>query len=341
VTGGGKLPATEVYDSVSGTFTRTGDIITPRAYHTAESWGCAPNRRNGGAGNSLATTEPVPIVQAREDRSRAGEFAESDGPPGRETGTHLIGGERRSMSNTEISCVDCLREPLRETPIRVFLIVENRLLREALRRLFRKSADLQIVGERGARNISLQDLLDSKCDVMVIDFFDFQWCRSHRLCTAPEFCELKTILIGMNGDSTIFLEAVRAGVSGYLLKDAAASSVIAATRTVCNGEAVCAPRLCAALFQRYRQLAGQAPDQAGLPRPDLTLRQRQMVGLVARGMTNKEIATQLNLSEFTVRNHVHRILKKAAVRRRRDAVDAVGAWSNENGNMTLGTSALR
>ena len=145
----------------------------------------------------------------------------------------------------------------------------------------------------------------------------------------------------MNGDSTIFLEAVRAGVSGYLLKDASAASVIAAIRTVCNGEAVCTPKLCAALFQRYRQLAGREPDQAGPPRPDLTVRQRQMVGLVARGMTNKEIATQLNLSEFTVRNHVHRILKKAAVRRRRDAVDAVGAWSNEHGNITFGVSVLR
>lgn len=246
------------------------------------------------------------------------------------------------MPNTEISCVDSLREPLRATAIRVFLIVENRLLREALRRLFHKSADLQVVGEKGERNCSHQELLDSKCDVLVIDFFDLQWCRSHLLFAAPEFCQLRTLLIGMNGDSTIFLEAVRAGVGGYLVKDASASSVIAAIRTVCNGEAVCTPKLCSALFQHYRQLARRERDQTLPPRPDLTLRQRQMVGLVARGMTNKEIATQLNLSEFTVRNHVHRILKKAAVRRRRDAVDVVGAWTNDPGNMTsFGVSVLR
>jgi DNA-binding NarL/FixJ family response regulator len=231
--------------------------------------------------------------------------------------------------------VDSLPEAAPEIPIRVFLFVENRLLREALRRLFRKNADLQVVGEGGERNLSRQEIIDSRCDVLALDFFDPKWCPFHFVQVAPELCELKALLIGMDGDSTVFLEAVRAGVSGYLLKDASATGVIAAIRSVCKGQAVCPPKLCAALFQCVSQFPNQEQRHPLPLHPDLTLRQRRLVSLVARGMTNKEIAAHLNLSEFTVRNHVHRILKKTNVGKRRDAVDLVRAWSGGRENRHL------
>jgi DNA-binding NarL/FixJ family response regulator len=214
------------------------------------------------------------------------------------------------MIHPSIGEVDCLREAAPETPIRVFLFVENRLPREALGRFLRKNADLQVVGQSGERNLSRQELIASRCDVLAIDFFDPKWLPSHLLGVKPEFCELKTLLIGMDGDSTIFLEAVRAGVNGYLLKDASASDLLAAIRSVHKGQAVCPPDLCSILFQYVSQLPNQEQHQPLPPRPDLTIRQRQLVSMVAKGMSNKEIAAQLNLSEFTVRNHIHRILKR-------------------------------
>jgi DNA-binding NarL/FixJ family response regulator len=72
-------------------------------------------------------------------------------------------------------------------------------------------------------------------------------------------------------------------------------------------------------------MAKQLPVQNSTPKPDLTLRQQQLVSLVAKGLTNKEIASHLNLSEFTVRNHIHRILKQVDVGSRCEAVEAIRA----------------
>jgi len=209
-----------------------------------------------------------------------------------------------------------------ESPIRVFLLIENRLLREALGRLFRKRSDLQVVGQRGNSDSLPQELLESQCDVLALDFFDPTFLFSLLPKDNPGF---KTILIGMEGDSPQFLDAVRAGVRGYLLKDASASDVVTAIRSIFKGEAICPPRLCVSLFQCVAQSSRQVQDQALLPRRDLTLRQRQLVNLVAKGLTNKEIAAQLHLSEFTVRNHIHRIMRQVDVGSRREAVKVVRA----------------
>jgi DNA-binding NarL/FixJ family response regulator len=73
-------------------------------------------------------------------------------------------------------------------------------------------------------------------------------------------------------------------------------------------------------------MAREIPVQNALPKPDLTLRQQQLVTLVAKGLTNKEIASHLNLSEFTVRNHIHRILKQVDAGSRSEAVETIRAF---------------
>ena len=209
-----------------------------------------------------------------------------------------------------------------ESPIRVYLMIETRLLREALARLFRKRSDLQVVGQSGQSEDPPEEMLNTQCDVLALDFFEPNRLVSLSSSSEPT-CQYKTILIGMNGDSTQFLQAVRAGVSGYLLKDASASDVVAAIRATFRGEAICPPKLCAALFEFFAQSGRQGQDSVLPRRADLTLRQRQLVNLVAKGLTNKEIAAQLNLSEFTVRNHIHRIMKQVDVGSRREAVKVV------------------
>jgi len=216
-----------------------------------------------------------------------------------------------------------LSEAVGESPIRVYLMIENRLLREALGRLFHKRPDLQVVGQGDRNSAPSQDSLEEQCDILAMDFFDPKRLPSFFDIDNPSGGRFKTVLIGMADDSTLFLDAVRTGVNGYLLKDASASDVIAAVRAVFKGEAICPPKLCAALFEFFVQTARQGQVSTASRRADLTLRQRQLVNLVARGMTNKEIAVQLNLSEFTVRNHIHRIMKQVDVGSRREAVKAV------------------
>ena len=212
-----------------------------------------------------------------------------------------------------------------DSSVTVFLVIENRLLREALARLFRKRADLLVVGQGACDDATRRELLKASCDVLVIDFFDPRWLPDRLARETAGFRPFKAVLIGMTGDEEQFLEAVRSGITAYLLKEASACDVISAVKAAIRLEAVCPPRLCHVLFQFVAQKAALAQSQNAPPRVDLTLRQLQLVELVAKGLTNKEIAAQLNLSEFTVRNHIHRILKQTDVGSRQEAVEAVKA----------------
>ena len=103
-------------------------------------------------------------------------------------------------------------------------------------------------------------------------------------------------------------------------------TVTSVVRAVFRGEAVCPPQLCCTLFRFVAQGAREISLQNSASKPDLTLRQQQLVTLVAKGLTNKEIASQLNLSEFTVRNHIHRILKQVDAVSRSEAVETIRAY---------------
>ena len=216
-----------------------------------------------------------------------------------------------------------MTERVVESPIRVYLIIENRLLREALGRLFRQRTDLQVVGQGDRNSIPSQESLEEQCDVLAMDFFDPKRPSSTSSLNWPFPTRFKTVLIGMADDSAQFFQAVRAGVSGYLLKDASASDVVAAMRAAFKGEATCPPKLCGALFEFFARSTREGHTSSSPRRADLTLRQRQLVSLVAKGLTNKEIAGQLSLSEFTVRNHIYRIMRQVDVASRSEAVKVV------------------
>jgi DNA-binding NarL/FixJ family response regulator len=209
--------------------------------------------------------------------------------------------------------------------ISAFLLIENRLLREALVRLFRKRSDLDVVGQASPTDETPLGIFESKCDVLVGD--PFLLGRLPRSFPAkdgmPDGC--KIILVGMESNEEQFIAAVRSGVTGYLLQDASASDVVAAVRAVYRGEAVCPKQLCSVLFRFVAQTSVEMPLPDAPAKPDLTLRQQQLVALVAKGLTNKEIASHLNLSEFTVRNHIHNILKQVDASSRSEAVETIRA----------------
>jgi DNA-binding NarL/FixJ family response regulator len=210
--------------------------------------------------------------------------------------------------------------------IRVFLLIENRLLRQALPRLLRKRSDLLVVGQSGHSEAASCQVLDAQCDVLITDSFQTSWLPVSIARGRAGQTALKAVLIGMESDEDQFMAAVRSGVTGYLLKDASASDIVAAVRAVFRGEAVCPPELCFTLFQFVAHTVREISVQGPAPRPDLTLRQQQLVGLVAKGLTNKEIASRLSLSEFTVRNHIHRILKQVDAGSRSKAVETIRAY---------------
>jgi two-component system NarL family response regulator len=209
--------------------------------------------------------------------------------------------------------------------IRALLLIENRLLREALVRLFRKRPDLIVVGQTSPADEMPLGILQTPCNVLVGDAFLAARLRAGFAAKCGILSGRKIILVGMESGEEQFIAAVRSGVTGYLLQDASASDVVAAVRAVFRGEAVCPPQLCSGLFRFVAQMASNMPVPDSTPKPDLTLRQQQLVTLVAKGLTNKEIASQLNLSEFTVRNHIHNILKQVDASSRSEAVETIRA----------------
>ncbi len=221
--------------------------------------------------------------------------------------------------------MDPVSEAVPCSSIRVFLMMENRLLREALIRLLRKRSDLVVVDHDGAAETTTSQVLATQFDVLVIDSFQVMWPAAKIARETGGRPAFKAILIGMEPDEDLFIAAVRSGVMGYLLNDASAADLVAAVRAVYRGEAVCPPQLCCALFRFVAHVVDEIPVKRSAPRPDLTLRQQQLIALVAKGLTNKEIASQLNLSEFTVRNHIHRILKQVDAGSRSEAVETIRA----------------
>lgn len=196
----------------------------------------------------------------------------------------------------------------------VFLLTENRLLREALVRILSKRIDVTIVGAVSYGPAALDRLIESKADVVLLDSPGLAF---HGPCLAASIRRglhpAEIVMIGMERDEATFFRAIREGVLGYVLKDASASEIVNVIRAVGAGEAVCPSNFSRLIFQCAAQQLATTPEVNALHPQGLSRREQQLVGLVGLGLTNKEIAARLNLSERTVKNHFHRIFRKAGV----------------------------
>jgi DNA-binding NarL/FixJ family response regulator len=212
---------------------------------------------------------------------------------------------------------------------RLFLVIENRMLREAMSSVFRKQPDFVVVDATPYSATAYKQAASSKCDILLADQASAAAFPSNFVSDLLSLCSgRKAILFGMEDDPETFLQAVRAGISGYLLGDASADDTIAAVRRVVAGEAVSPPRLCHYLFQfvaRTTREGSMILNQRLCHRLGLTARQQQLIALLARGFTNKEIAETMHLSEFTVKNHVHRIMRRLNAQSRYAAVQTACA----------------
>jgi two-component system, NarL family, response regulator DegU len=210
----------------------------------------------------------------------------------------------------------------------VFLATENRLLRDTLARLLRKQTGIRIAGVAAStENISGQ-ILESECDMVLADFSPTSSNSLPLRDLHEEKSQIKIILIGMEDDPEVFLKAIYLGARGYVLKDASALEIVTAIRHVGRGDAICPPNLCMVLIEHLwneeqRNLQSRRLTKACSSR--LTHRQVQLMNLVADGLSNKEIATSLNLSQFTVKNHLRRVMRQVDATNRYDAVELIRA----------------
>ncbi|MCU1242131.1 MAG: DNA-binding response regulator [Candidatus Acidoferrum typicum] len=203
----------------------------------------------------------------------------------------------------------------------VFVAADNRLLREALARMLTKKGGIQVSGMKSQGPLQAEQVAQANANVLLLTSRgalndDLQMIREVR-AAAPG---VRVLLLGIVRNGAEFLQCVRAGINGYLLHDASSEEVLEGVRAVHAGEAVCPGALCAALFRYFESEAASLPCASARRRLGLTRREQQLVPLIAKGLTNKEIANHFSLSEQTVKNHLYRMKHKVGAEDRLDIV---------------------
>ncbi len=202
----------------------------------------------------------------------------------------------------------------------VLLVDDQELLREGLRMMVDAQPDLEVVGQAGDGAEAVDKAARLRPDVVVMDIrmpvldgveATRQICGAHPLPGGPRVIVLTTFDL-----DEYVVAALQAGASGFLLKDAPPADILAAIRVVAAGDALLAPSVTRRLIDRFTtrpEIANLAPPP-GLDR--LTEREREVMALMVRGLSNIEIGAELFLSEATVKTHVGRVLMKLGVRDR-------------------------
>jgi DNA-binding NarL/FixJ family response regulator len=203
--------------------------------------------------------------------------------------------------------------------IRVLLADDQTLVRSGFRMILRAEADMEVIGEAadGAEAIALSHELDPDVVLMDVRMPNVDGIEAtRRIIDGSKRAPRVLVLTTFDLDEYVF-EALRAGASGFLLKDAPEEQLVSGIRIVAGGASLFAPAVTRRLIERF---AGAEPP-APLPMlGELTPRELEVLRLVARGLSNAEIAAELVLSEHTAKTHVAHILDKLGLRDRVQAV---------------------
>jgi two-component system, NarL family, response regulator NreC len=190
---------------------------------------------------------------------------------------------------------------------RILLVDDHAVVRSGFRLIIRQHADLEVVGEAGTGTEGVKQTLELRPDIVILDVGlpDISGVEATR--RIMESCpDCRVLILSMHRDSVYVRETLRAGAKGYLLKDSIDEDLLTAIRAVARGEGFLSPAVSRTVLDDYQQ---HMTDPLDL----LTAREREILQLLAEGLTAKEIATRLNLSVYTVDAHRGRILKKLNV----------------------------
>ncbi len=195
--------------------------------------------------------------------------------------------------------------------IQVYVVAENRLLREAVSRMLGRGDGVHVLDPDSEETFDAGRLAKENADVVLLISReklqgDLDVIHAVR-AAAPR---VKILLMGSAKEDGEFLQYVRAGISGYLWRDASAEDVAQGIENVHAGKAVCPGELCTTLFRYFEKAEPVVAFGSPRQRLGLTRREQQIVPLIAKGFTNKEIANHFCLSEQTVKNHLYRMKNK-------------------------------
>ncbi|AYC41379.1 response regulator [Streptomyces griseorubiginosus] len=205
--------------------------------------------------------------------------------------------------------------------IRVLLADDQTLVRAAFAMLVASARDMEVVGEAGSGREAVGAAREVRPDLVVMDIRmpDLDGIEATRLIAADEtLAGVRVLVLTTYDTDENIVEALRAGASGFLVKDTRPAELLDAIRTVAAGEALLSPGPTARLIERFLRSPSPAVATGG---PEcLSDREREVLALVARGLNNTEIAEALGLSPLTAKTHVSRIMGKLGARDRAQLV---------------------
>jgi DNA-binding NarL/FixJ family response regulator len=214
----------------------------------------------------------------------------------------------------------------------ILIADDQALVRVGLRKIFESEPETTVSGEAGDGQEAVDEARRLRPDVVLMDIrmpvLDGIEATRRIVAALPATRVLMLTTFGL--DAYVY-EALRAGASGFMLKDAPPEEIVAAVRIVAGGDALLAPAVTRAVVEEFVRRPPPSPPEPA-PAPDLTPREREVLDLLVRGLSNPEICERLVISEATAKTHVARILQKLDLR---DRVQAV-IYAYESGLVTPG-----
>jgi DNA-binding NarL/FixJ family response regulator len=212
--------------------------------------------------------------------------------------------------------------------IRVLLADDQALMRAGFRALLDAEEDLEVVGEAadGASAVQLSRRLRPDVVLMDVQMPGLDGIEAtRRIAADPDLAAVRVLILTNYGLDSYVFAALRAGASGFLLKDADPADLLQAVAVVARGDALLAPAITRTLISQF--VTGPAPADPAAGREVLTAREQQIVELAARGLSNDEIAERMVISPLTAKTHVNRAMMKLHCRDRAQLV----VWAYESG----------
>ncbi|KIZ16153.1 response regulator [Streptomyces natalensis] len=221
-----------------------------------------------------------------------------------------------------------------QRPIRVFVLDDHEVVRRGVQDLLDAEPDIEVVGDAGTADHALARGPALRPDVAVLDVRlpdgdGISVCRELR----SRMPGLGCLMLTSFDDDDALLDAIMAGAAGYVLKEIKGADLVTAVRTIASGRSMLDPATTARLMNSLRGEADDAEPEADAL-AELSPREREILGLIGEGLTNRQIGQRLYLSEKTVKNHISRLLAKLGVERRIQAAVMATQLSSGTGAET-------
>ncbi|MFF2653846.1 response regulator [Streptomyces sp. NPDC058045] len=209
----------------------------------------------------------------------------------------------------------------RAEPIRVLVVDDHALFRRGLEIVLAAEEDIEVVGEAGDGSEAVDKAADLLPDIILMDVrmpkrSGIEACTSIKE-VAPS---AKIMMLTISDEEADLYDAIKAGATGYLLKEISTDEVATAIRAVADGQSQISPSMASKLLTEFKSMIQRTDERRLVPAPRLTDRELEVLKLVATGMNNRDIAKELFISENTVKNHVRNILEKLQLHSRMEAV---------------------